>query len=91
MSDTAKEHHHCPVWQMPLMKEGWRRGSESVSEEAIDESELQCIGLVSRPNISALRRMVDSVGPLDGAQPGDLVCVFDGATVPYMLRPRARE
>lgn len=35
--------------------------------------------------------MVDSVGPLDGAQPGDLVCVFDGMTVPYVLRPRARE
>ncbi|KAB8214970.1 hypothetical protein BDV33DRAFT_181659 [Aspergillus novoparasiticus] len=24
------------------------------------------------------------------AQPDDLICVFDGATVPYVLRPRAK-
>lgn len=33
---------------MPLMKEGWRRGSESVREEAIDESELQLVRLLDK-------------------------------------------
>lgn len=27
----------------------------------------------------------------DCAQPGDLVCVFDGATVPLVIRPRIKE
>ncbi|KAB8206703.1 hypothetical protein BDV34DRAFT_77046 [Aspergillus parasiticus] len=72
------------------------QGLESVREEAMDESELQLVHLLDKHWAGVTAKYFCStedgrLGWIPGlAHPGNLICVFDGTTVPYVLRPRAK-